>query len=101
MYCPTCTTGDGGLESGLGQPLRATLPVPALAQRLPTLPPLLDPWPPPAGQGRRKLGGTGGGTLDRDGRSIVRRGLVALWQPVATLPLLAMDPFPRHAFGPP
>jgi hypothetical protein len=60
---------------------------------------LMDTWPPQAVQWLRKLGGKLGVTMDRDGPYIVLRGLVALWQTVATLTLLTVDPFPRHAFG--
>ena len=39
--------------------------------------------------------------IDRDGPSILLRGLQAVWQTVATLTLLVLEPFPHHAFESP
>ncbi len=59
---------------------------------------VMDTWPPHAVQWLRKLGGKLGVAMDRDGPYIVLRGLAALWHTVATLTLLALEPFPHHAF---
>ena len=48
----------------------------------------------------RLLGGKLGLPIDRDGPYILLRGLQAVWQTVATLTLLALKPFPHHAFAP-
>ncbi len=61
---------------------------------------LMDTWPPQTVPWLRKLGGKLEVAMDRDGPYIVLRGLVALWQTVATLTLLALEPFPRHLFEP-
>jgi hypothetical protein len=36
--------------------------------------------------------------MDRDGPYLLLRGLQAVWQTVATLTLLAVEPFPHDAF---
>jgi hypothetical protein len=59
---------------------------------------LMQTWPPQAVQWLRKLGGTLEMPMDRDGPYIVLRGLSALWQTVATLTLIAIEPVPHHAF---
>ena len=46
----------------------------------------------------RLLGGKLGLQIDRDGPYLLLRGLHAVWQTVATLTLLALEPFPHHAF---
>jgi len=61
---------------------------------------LIDSWPVAAVQWLRKLGGKLEVTMDRDGPYLVLRGLVALWQTVATLTFLIVEPFPRHLFVP-
>lgn len=61
---------------------------------------LMQTWPPQAVQWLRKLGGKLDVAMDRDGPYILLRGLAALWQTVATLTFLAVEPFPRHAFSP-
>ncbi len=38
--------------------------------------------------------------MDRDGPYLVLRGLAALWQTVATLTFLVVEPFPRQLFVP-
>lgn len=62
---------------------------------------LIDTWPPQAVQWLRKLGGKLEVAMDRDGPYLVLRGLAALWQTVATLTLLVVEPFPRHVDAPP
>ena len=59
---------------------------------------LMETWPPLAVHWLRKLGGKLEVKMDRDGPSILLRGLHAVWQTVATITLLAIEPFPRHAF---
>ncbi len=59
---------------------------------------LLETWPPAAVTWLRLLGGKLGLQNDRDGPYILLRGLQAVWQTVATLTLLALEPFPHHAF---
>ena len=59
-----------------------------------------DTWPTVAVQWLRKLGGKLEVAMDRDGPYLVLRGLSALWQTVATLTFLVVDPFPRHMFIP-
>lgn len=56
-------------------------------------------WPPKAVLWLRKLGGKFGLKTDRDGPYILLRGLSAVWQCVATLSWLAVQPFPHHLFG--
>jgi len=56
-------------------------------------------WPPKAVLWLRKLGGKLGLKTDRDGPYILLRGLSAVWQSVATLSWLAIQPFPHHLFG--
>lgn len=60
---------------------------------------LTQHWPPKAVLWLRKLGGKLGLTTDRDGPYILLRGLSAVWQSVATLSWLAIQPFPHHLFG--
>jgi hypothetical protein len=55
-------------------------------------------WPPKAVLWLRKLGGKFGLKTDRDGPYILLRGLSAVWQSVATLSWLAIQPFPHHLF---
>ena len=55
-------------------------------------------WPPKAVLWLRKLGGKLGLKTDRDGPYILLRGLSAVWQSVATLSWLAIQPFPHHLF---
>jgi hypothetical protein len=59
---------------------------------------LMEAWPPVAVTWLRLLGGKLGLQSDRDGPYILLRGLHAVWQTVATLTLLALEPFPHHAF---
>ncbi len=59
---------------------------------------VMQTWPPAAVIWLRLLGGTLGLQIDRDGPYILLRGLQAVWQTVATLTLLALEPFPHHAF---
>jgi hypothetical protein len=59
---------------------------------------LMTTWPPPAVQWLRQLGGKLGVRMDRDGPYLVLRGLHAVWQTIATLTLLVIEPFPHHAF---
>jgi hypothetical protein len=59
---------------------------------------VMQPWPPAAVTWLRLLGGKLGLQNDRDGPYILLRGLQAVWQTVATLTLLALEPFPHHAF---
>jgi hypothetical protein len=61
---------------------------------------LMETWPPAAVTWLRLLGGKLGLQIDRDGPYILLRGLQAVWQTVATLTLLALKPFPHHAFEP-
>ena len=61
---------------------------------------VMETWPPAAVRWLRLLGGKLGLQIDRDGPYILLRGLQAVWQTVATLTLLALDPFPHHAFTP-
>lgn len=56
-------------------------------------------WPPKAVLWLRNLGGKLGLKTDRDGPYILLRGLSAVWQSVATLSWLAIQPFPHHLFG--
>jgi hypothetical protein len=56
-------------------------------------------WPPQAVLWLRKLGGKLGLKSDRDDPYILLRGLSAVWQAVATLSWLAIQPFPHHLFG--
>lgn len=56
-------------------------------------------WPPKAVLWLRKLGGKLGLKTDRDGPYILLHGLSAVWQSVATLSWLAIQPFPHHLFG--
>jgi hypothetical protein len=60
---------------------------------------LVKHWPPKAVLWLRKLGGKFGLKTDRDGPYILLRGLSAVWQSVATLSWLAIQPFPLHLFG--
>lgn len=60
---------------------------------------LMKRWPPKAVLWLRKLGGKLGLKTDRDGPYILLRGLSAVWQSVATLSWLAIQPFPHHLFG--
>lgn len=59
---------------------------------------VMETWPPAAVTWLRLLGGKLGLQVDRDGPYILLRGLQAVWQTVATLTLLALEPFPHHAF---
>ncbi len=59
---------------------------------------VMQTWPPAAVRWLRLLGGKLGLQIDRDGPYILLRGLQAVWQTVATLTLLVVDPFPHHAF---
>jgi len=59
---------------------------------------LIKHWPPRAVLWLRKLGGKFGLKTDRDGPYILLRGLSAVWQSVATLSWLAIQPFPHHLF---
>ena len=59
---------------------------------------VMQTWPPAAVTWLRLLGGKLGLQNDRDGPYILLRGLQAEWQTVATLTLLALEPFPHHAF---
>ena len=61
---------------------------------------VLERWPPVAVTWLRLLGGKLGRQSDRDGPYILLRGLQAVWQTVATLTLLVLEPFPHHAFEP-
>jgi hypothetical protein len=60
---------------------------------------LIKHWPPKAVLWLRKLGGKLGLKTDRDGPYILLRGLSAVWQCVAALSWLAIQPFPHHLFG--
>jgi hypothetical protein len=55
-------------------------------------------WPAVAVTWLRLLGGKLGLQIDRDGPYLLLRGLQAVWQTVATLTLLVLEPFPHHAF---
>ena len=59
---------------------------------------VMQTWPPAAVTWLRLLGGKLGLQIDRDGPYLLLRGLHAVWQTVATLTLLALEPFPHHAF---
>jgi hypothetical protein len=59
---------------------------------------IMERWPPVAVTWLRLLGGKLGLQIDRDGPYILLRGLRAVWQTVATLTWLALEPFPHHAF---
>jgi hypothetical protein len=59
---------------------------------------VMERWPPVAVTWLRLLGGKLGLQIDRDGPYILLRGLQAVWQTVATLTLLLLEPFPHHAF---
>ena len=59
---------------------------------------VMERWPVEAVTWLRLLGGKLGLQIDRDGPYILLRGLQAVWQTVATLTLLALEPFPHHAF---
>ena len=61
---------------------------------------LMATWPPAAVTWLRLLGGKLGLQIDRDGPYLLLRGLQAVWQTVATLTLLALEPFPHHTFAP-
>jgi len=56
-------------------------------------------WPDEAVLWLRKLGGKFGLKTDRDGPYILLRGLSAVWQSIAILSWLAVQPFPHHLFG--
>lgn len=60
---------------------------------------LMKHWPPQAVLWLRELGGKLGLKSDREGPYILLRGLSAVWQAVATLSWLAVQPFPHHLFG--
>ena len=62
---------------------------------------IMKRWPPKAVLWLRKLGGKFGLKSDRDGPYILLRGLSAVWQSVATLSWLAVQPFPHHLFDVP
>jgi len=57
-------------------------------------------WPPKAILWLRILGGKLGLKSDRDGPYILLRGLSAVWQCLATLSWLSIQPFPHRLFGP-
>ena len=59
---------------------------------------VMETWPPVAVTWLRLLGGKLGLQIDRDGPYILLRGLQAVWQTVATLTLLLLEPFPHPAF---
>ncbi len=59
---------------------------------------VMETWPPVAVTGLRLLGGKLGLQIDRECPYILLRGLQAVWQTVATLTLLVLEPFPHHAF---
>lgn len=61
---------------------------------------VMETWPPAAVTWLRLLGGKLGLHIDRDGPYILLRGLQAVWQTVATLTLVVLEPFPHHAFAP-
>lgn len=56
-------------------------------------------WPPQAMLWLRKHGGKLGFKTDRDGPYILLRGLSAVFQCMATLSWLSIQPFPHHLFG--
>lgn len=55
-------------------------------------------WPSQAVLWLRQLGGKLGLKTDRDGPYILLRRLSAVWQSMATLSWLAIQPFPHHLF---
>ena len=59
---------------------------------------IMHAWPPRAVLWLRQLGGKLGLSIDCDGPYILLRGLRALFQTVATLSHLALQPFPKDAF---
>lgn len=59
---------------------------------------LMETWPAKAVYWLRQLGGKLSLSMDRDGPYIFLRGLRAVWQTVATLTSLAIEPFPHDAF---
>ena len=59
---------------------------------------IMKRWPPKAVLWLRKLGGKFGLKTDRDGASILLRGLCAVWQTVVTLSWTAIQPFPYQLF---
>ncbi len=61
---------------------------------------VMETWPPVAVRWLRLLGGKLGLQIDRDGPYILLRGLQAVWQTVAALTLLTLQPFPHHVFAP-
>lgn len=61
---------------------------------------LMETWPPVAVTWLRLAGGKLGLQIDRNGPYILLRGLQAVWQTVATLTLLALEPFPHPTFVP-
>jgi hypothetical protein len=61
----------------------------------------IEPLIVQAEQCLRKLGGKLEVAMERDGPCLVLRGPVALWQSVATLTFLVVEPFPRRLFAPP
>lgn len=61
---------------------------------------VMERWPSEAVTWLRLLGGKLGPQIDRDGPYILLRGLQAVWQTVATLTLLVLEPFPHDAFAP-
>ncbi len=61
---------------------------------------VMETWPPIAVRWLRLLGGKLGLQIDRDGPYLLLRGLQAVWQTVATLSLLVLEPFPHDAFAP-
>ncbi|MDQ3707547.1 MAG: hypothetical protein M3437_20425 [Chloroflexota bacterium] len=61
---------------------------------------VMETWPPVAVRWLRLLGGKLGLQIDRDGPYLLLRGLQAVWQTVATLSLLVLEPFPHNAFAP-
>ena len=58
-------------------------------------------WPPKAVLWLRQLGGKLGLKSDRDGPYVLLRGVSAVWQCMATLSWLTIQPFPHHLFGAP
>lgn len=61
---------------------------------------VMETWPAEAVRWVRLVGGKLGLQIDRDGPYILLRGLQAVWQTVATLTLLMLEPFPHDAFVP-
>ena len=59
---------------------------------------VMERWPAVAVQWLRCLGGRLGRPRDPNGAYLLLRGLQAVWQTVATLTLLLVEPFPHHAF---